>query len=267
VAEFTRADGSTLYYDQTGSGEPLLLLHGWSMSGAVFREIVPLLAEEREVFVPDLPGHGRSADPREMSLAGLAAAIGEFCRGLGLSRPELIGWSLGGMVALAATRDLDLAPRSLVLVGTTPRFTADHGWPHGLPEGQVRAMARDLRNNYAATMGHFFKLMFADDEISPARFRQLARECGGAGRLVDPAVAQAGLETLRTADLRPALEEIASPCLVLHGDLDRIVPCAAGRYLAEHLPQAAWQPLSGCGHAPFLSRPESFCRTVREFLG
>jgi pimeloyl-[acyl-carrier protein] methyl ester esterase len=236
------------------------------MSGQVFHEIVPRLAEKRRVLVPDLPGHGRSSDQPDLGLAALAAAIGEFCRGLGVARPHLLGWSLGGMVALEAARDPELAPRSLVLVAATPRFTAGEGWPHGLPEGQVKAMARDLRSNYAATMGQFFKLMFAADEVSLSRYQELARGCGGAGRLVDAAIAQAGLLTLRCSDLRPVLAEIASPCLVLHGDQDRIVPVAAGRYLAEQLPRARWQPLADCGHAPFLSRPEAFCRSVVEFL-
>jgi len=267
MAEFIRSDGSTIHYLQAGTGDPLLLLHGWSMSGAVFGEVIPELAARRQVLVPDLPGHGRSSDQPDMGLAALAAAIVEFCLGLGLQRPDLLGWSLGGMVALEAARAPLVDSRSLVLVSTTPKFAAGDDWSHGLPAGQVKAMDRDLRNNYAATMGRFFKLMFAENEISLPRYQELARKCGGAGRLVDAAMAQAGLQTLRESDLRPLLPEVTNPCLVLHGDQDQIIPAEAGRYLADHLPHAVWQSFDGCGHAPFLSRPEPFCQSVMEFLG
>ncbi len=153
-----------------------------------------------------------------------------------------------------------------ILLGSTPRFTAGGDWLAGLPAGQVRAMARDLKNNYLKTMGDFFTLQFAGETIERERQRRIVEFAVRAGHLPAPAVALAALESLRTADLREKVGQLDIPVLVVHGDLDRITLPACGRWLAEHLPQGRLAMLPGIGHAPFLSRPAQVFALWREFL-
>ncbi len=266
MKSLTLADGRSLAWREAGSGPPLVLLHGWSMSGAVFGEALRELGRDFRVLAPDLRGHGASDAGDGYALDDFAADLIEWADALALGEVNLLGWSMGGQVAMALSPLLRARLRRLVLVGTTPRFTAGEGWPHGLPEGQVRAMGRDLRRAYLKTMEDFFALQFDGEALERERYREIVRFAVREGRLPEPDVARGALETLRSADQRSDLAAIDVPTLVVHGELDRIVPVGAGRYLARHLPSAVAVFLPETGHAPFLSRPQQVFDRWREFL-
>ena len=98
---YAEVNGINLYYETHGSGRPLILLHGGLGSGEMFGPVLPLLAEHRTVIVPDLQGHGRTADiDRPLDLGLLADDIAALIDHLGLDRPDLVGASLGGGVAM-----------------------------------------------------------------------------------------------------------------------------------------------------------------------
>jgi len=258
-------NGQRLHYRDSGCGPPLLLLHGWGMSSAVFDEVVVRLGTRVRCLCLDLPGHGGSPAAAEFTLESLAETVEALVGQLGLARPFLLGWSLGGQVAqlVASRRQVSLA--GLILVATTPRFVAGPGWDHGLPELQLRALRRDLQRQYARTLGDFFQLMFTGEQQDPERFRNIVRFAAGAARLPDAETVLAGLELLQWNDLRDQLA-VESPCLVVHGEQDRIVPVAAGVYLAARIPAAELELVPAVGHAPFFSNPEQFCSRVESFL-
>lgn len=262
----TLADGRQIAWRQAGSGPPLVLLHGWSMSSVVFAEVLEELSGSFCLLAPDLRGHGASAPGAGYALADFTADLDEWLQRLGLPEIDLLGWSLGGQVALHWAPLLGERLRRLILVGTTPRFTAAADWEAGLPTTQVRAMARDLKRDYLKTMGDFFALQFAGETLPRERYRQIVKFAVRAGRLPAPEVALAALETLRCADQRLALDTIKVPVLLQHGTLDRITLPAAADYLAAQLPDARLELLPGVGHAPFLSRPQEVCRRWQEFL-
>lgn len=258
-------DGRRLAWREKGSGPALVLVHGWAMSSAVFAEALEALCGEFRVLAPDLRGHGASDAGDVHDLHGLASDLCWWAEALDLREMTLGGWSLGGQVALCAFGALRSRIRRLILVGTTPRFTAEEGWSHGLPATQVRAMSRDLKRRYEKTMGDFFALQFAGEEMAGERYRELLRFAVRGGRLPEPEVALAALDTLRQADLREDLSTVTCPALVIHGDLDRIIPLEAGRHLAEHLPEGRLRIMTGAGHTPFLSRPGETFQLWREF--
>jgi len=264
--QMTLADGRHLSWRESGSGPPLLLLHGWSMSSAVFSEVIDLLRADFRVLAPDLCGHGASEGGAGYAFADFAADLQEWIEHLDLVGAALIGWSLGGQVALALFAAVRERLRRLVLVGTTPRFASAADWTAGLPEVQVRAMARDLRRDYLRTMSDFFNRQFVEGEISRERFRAIAAFAVRGRTLPPPEVALAALESLRCGDQRRLLAGIDRPVLVMHGALDPITLPAAATYLAETLPEAELELLPGVGHAPFLSRPQQVCESWREFL-
>lgn len=265
-AAFQLPDGRRVAWREAGAGPPLVLVHGWSGSSAVFTEAMEEFSRDFRVLAPDLRGHGSSDAGEGYALGDLAADLFTWMDALDLRDASLLGWSLGGQAVMAAFPSLRPRVRRLLLVGTTPRFTAGEGWIHGLPEGQVKAMARDLRRNYLKTMGDFFALQFAGEEIPRVRYREIVEFAVRGGRLPDPGVALASLETLRVADQRRQIEGVDAPVLVVHGDGDRIVPPGAGAFLASHLPNAKLATVAGAGHAPFLSRPQEVFQLWRDFL-
>jgi pimeloyl-ACP methyl ester carboxylesterase len=98
--EYAEVNGINLYYETHGSGRPLVLLHGGLGSGEMFAPILPAVAERHQVILPDLQGHGRTADiDRPIDIRLMADDIAALIDHLGLDRPDVVGYSLGGGVA------------------------------------------------------------------------------------------------------------------------------------------------------------------------
>lgn len=260
------ADGTPLSYETAGTGRPLLLVHGWAMSGQVWHFQVGAFAGGRRVIVPDLRGHGRSVSAGPLSMAGFAGDLAALCAGLELERATLVGWSMGVQVVLEAFPLLRERVAALVLVGGTPRFTAADDYPYGLPPVEARGMALRLKRDYAGTMGDFFTSMFAPGELTDDAYQRLVREIVIPGRRPEPEAALKALAALTGADQRQQLAGIDRPTLLVHGSADTICLPGASRYMAGQLPDATLKVMEGCGHAPFLSRPEEFNRTLALFL-
>jgi pimeloyl-[acyl-carrier protein] methyl ester esterase len=252
----------TLHVEIRGHGPDLVLLHGWALHGGMWGPWLDRLAEGARLHLVDLPGHGRSGWPEEVrDLAGLARAVEPAVpRGA-----ALLGWSLGGLVALELARRRPQALRALVLVSTTPRFLAGPNWEHGLPAAVLEEFTRGLAGDYRRTVQNFLALQTRGDEHAGATLRLLRKQLAAHGE-PDPRGLAAGLTVLREADLRDELPRIALPTLVIAGEHDRLTPPGAGRELAVALPSARFRLIGRCGHAPFLSHPEEVLAEVRGFL-
>ena len=98
--EYAEVNGINLYYESYGTGRPLILLHGGLASGEMFGPTLTALSESHQVITPDLQGHGRTADiDRPIDIRLMADDIAALIDHLGLERPDLVGYSLGGGVA------------------------------------------------------------------------------------------------------------------------------------------------------------------------
>ena len=101
VGEYAEVNGINLYYETHGTGRPMVLLHGGLMSGEMFGPVLPALAERHQVIVVDLQGHGRTADiDRPIDIRLMADDIAALIDHLGLDKPDIVGYSLGGGVAM-----------------------------------------------------------------------------------------------------------------------------------------------------------------------
>ncbi|NCO52098.1 MAG: alpha/beta fold hydrolase [Deltaproteobacteria bacterium] len=254
-----------MHWVEIGQGLPLVLLHGWSMSHAVFAELAACLQNDFRLVIPDLPGHGRSETVAPSTLSAMLTRLTDVFA-LELREPfALLGWSLGGQLAQHWAVAEAARLRRLILLSTTPRFCAGNDWLHGLPVGALRLLRRNLQQAYFATLGHFFDEQFKTEALSPARRREIlafaVRPVG------PPPLAQAleSLDLLAQADLRPFSAHIQTPTLVIHGQDDVIIPHGAGDFLAAQIPGAQMLSLPATGHAPFLSHPEHLARSIRKF--
>jgi pimeloyl-ACP methyl ester carboxylesterase len=97
---YAEVNGVNLYYETHGSGRPMILLHGGLGSGEMFGPILPTLSASHQVILPDLQGHGRTADvDRPIDIRLMADDIAALIDRLGLEKPDIVGYSLGGGVA------------------------------------------------------------------------------------------------------------------------------------------------------------------------
>jgi pimeloyl-ACP methyl ester carboxylesterase len=144
TGQYADVNGIKLYYETHGTGRPLVLLHGGLMMGELFGPVIPLLAQHHQVITPDLQGHGRTADiDRPIDVRLMADDIGALIDHLGLERPDLVGYSLGGGVALQTAVKYPAKIRRLVVVSAN--ITRDAIPPEMLAQqGQVNAAAAEF---------------------------------------------------------------------------------------------------------------------------
>jgi pimeloyl-[acyl-carrier protein] methyl ester esterase len=252
----------SLYVEVRGQGPDLVLLHGWALHGGMWGPWLDGLAPHFRLHLVDLPGHGHSPwTPGLDCIADLARSVGR-CVPEGAS---LLGWSLGGMIALELARREPRRVSTLVLVATTPKFVADDDWEHGMRAAVLEEFARGLAGDHRGTVQNFLALQTRGDERSLETLRLLRRNLEAHGPPDTRALA-VGLEILRRSDLRGALPGTDRPALVIAGDRDRLTPVGAARALAEALPRAKLLVIPRSGHAPFLSHGPRVQAAVLDFL-
>jgi len=123
---YAPVNGLKLYYEIHGTGEPLILLHGGVGATEMFNPILPLLSNTRRVIAVDLQAHGRTADiDRPLTMEAMADDIAALIKHLGIEKADVMGYSLGGGVALRTAIQHPGAVRKLVVVSTA--FKRD-GW-------------------------------------------------------------------------------------------------------------------------------------------
>jgi pimeloyl-ACP methyl ester carboxylesterase len=141
TGHYAEVNGTNLYYETHGSGRPLILLHGGLGSGEMFGPVLPLLAARHQVVAVDLQGHGRTADiDRPIDVRLMAGDMAALIDHLRLERPDVVGYSLGGGVALQTAVRYPAKVRRLVMVSANVRPDAIYAEMRA-QQGQVNAAA------------------------------------------------------------------------------------------------------------------------------
>lgn len=259
-------DGRVFAWREAGRGTPLVLVHGWSMSSAVFLKACEVLSNDFRILAPDLRGHGHSSSGDDYGLESLCGDISVWLDSLGIDQAMFLGWSLGGQVGIKLATEQPHRVNRLALICSTPRFCNGDGWEEGLSPTQVRAMERNLKRNFMGTMGDFFFSMFSGEQHPPELYREILKESVRSVPQIQPEVSVGGLFTLRDTDLRNEARALTCPTLVHYGALDTITPRATGEWLADNIPGALVHCDESCGHAPFFSHPEATFQLWRKFF-
>ncbi len=237
----------------------VVFLHGWGFTARVWDDLAARLVPRFRAHVIDLPGYGAAPACDPYTLEAMAAAVARAAP----RRCHVVGWSLGGAVALEWARRAPRQVRRLALIAATPCFTRRLGWPCATAPAVLQDFACALKEDRSGQFARFLAAQTKGD-ARVKRAARLARQASAAG--APDAVLQAGLAVLARTDLRRELREVRQPALVLHGARDRVVPPGAGRRLAAALPDARFRLLRACAHGPFLSQPVLVAAALREFL-
>jgi pimeloyl-ACP methyl ester carboxylesterase len=259
-----QSDGATLYWEDEGSGEPVLLVMGLGMPATGWWRTVPVLAKRFRVLAFDNRGSGRSGRPKgPYSLAQLTADALAVLDAAGEESAHVYGISLGGMVAQELALLAPERVRSLVLGATTAG-----GREHERPDDETVDFLR-RRGSMPVEEGVWASIpyMYGPATLERAAER-IAEDVEQRLRFPpDRAGYQAQLAAASAHDTASRLGAIATRSLVLHGSADRIVPVANGRRLAEWLPRAGFHELAGAGHLYLTDAPEAGEIVVRFFRG
>ncbi len=244
-----------------GAGPDLVLVHGWGLNAAVWEPLTERLAGRHRLTSIELPGHGASPPPGEGTTT---ADLVEALLAAAPARAAWLGWSLGGLLALAVAQAAPDRITRLGLLATNPCFTRRADWPCAMAPEVLAGFARDLETQPQRTLQRFLGLV-ARGAPSADTLRDLRR------RVLDapaphPRGLALGLELLRDRDLRPALAAVSQPLWLGFGARDTLVPLAAADAVAALCPTARITRFEGAGHAPLLSHPDALVTALGPLL-
>ena len=262
----TLNEGARLFYESSGRGKPLLLVHGWSFNAGIWKDQIKHLKDQFQLIAVDLRGHGKSgAGKAKLTLEQFASDLAHLVERLELREVNLLGWSMGGSIALRLSLSCPERMKSLILVSTTPSLIQRDGFPHALPPVVVKRLRGKATRNHRKAFQMFLDQVFSPEEEKSDTIdtikNNLSHEMNGSKE-----TAEDSLASLMEEDLRNSLYRISLPTLIIHGDRDRICLPGAALFLRERLSNAKLLILKGCGHAPFLTSPLQFRKGLTEFL-
>jgi pimeloyl-ACP methyl ester carboxylesterase len=231
--------------------------------------VTDALAQGREVILFESAGVGRSTGEVPDTIPGMAAHLVAFAEALGLTEVDLLGFSLGGMVAQQIALDRSSLVRKMLLVGTAPEGGED------IMHLEKPELRRILEDPTLQGLQVLVKLFFTPSDSSQAAGQafaaRLAARTGEWEPISGPKVAQAQLAAFRAwehvdGERFGKLRGIRQPCLVVNGTLDNMIPVRNSYALGEHLPRAMLLTYPDAGHGSLFQYHESFVRYASLFL-
>jgi pimeloyl-ACP methyl ester carboxylesterase len=270
--QFLQVNGHSYAYRRFGNGSGLPLLCLQHFTGTLDNwdpAVTDPLASGREVILFDNAGVGRSTGDVPDTIAGMAGHAMAFLDELGTKTCDVIGYSLGGMVALQMVQDRPSIFRRMILVGTAPRGGEDimH-----LEKPSLAKRTQDPTNRgYDVLKKIFFTSSPASQASAEAFIRRLSQRKDDRDPVSGPKVANPQTAAFReweqfNGQRFAELSAIRHPTLVVNGVYDEMIPVPNSYRLSEHLPNAVLLTYPDAGHGSLFQYPESFTRHAAAFL-
>jgi pimeloyl-ACP methyl ester carboxylesterase len=266
-------DGTMLYYKDWGRGDPVVLLHGWPLTGDTFDDLAIKLVEAgKRCIIPDRRGFGRSDQPWDGydydTFADDVAAVLEDAKVQ--QSVALVGFSMGGgeVARFTSKQGRGRVSAAVFASSVVPKVAQSDDWPGGVSQAKLDQITVQMQQDRPGFLQTFLKQFYGwgvlarpvSEGVLDAGFQQ--GMMSGARPFYAAAAAWAGTDF--RPDL-PALEGI--PVLILHGTSDANVPIeGTGRKLAEALPHATLIEYDGSPHGIFETDKERFAKDVVGFL-
>ncbi len=243
-----------------GSGPAILLLHGVGGNHSIWNDMVPGLAKEFRVLVPDLRGHGRSRAPPDSHFT-FAEMIGDVLRLLddqGISSAHWVGLSAGALLALRATLERPDRVRSLTMVSGAA-YTDAH--TRAVAERWAETYAKEGTDRYALRL--LKDLYYPDWVEANLDFADAVRE---QVKHQDFTPAARWAKSMASFDERARIATVARPTLIVQAMNDAVVDASHGRILRQSIPGAQIRILAETGHEIPVERPQELRNAIADFV-
>lgn len=263
----TLDDGTRIWFRKTGSGPPLLHIHGSAFGHANFARLTPHMTSGFEVIDFDLPGYGESQCPTPITgFDDLARLLRKLVPALGYSKVHIHGTSFGAMIGLTLAATYPEVVDRLVLSCFLARYDAAARMMRATWKRAAREIGMDAVADLTSVAGFargFYEQAWAQEQLASMRI---------AFSRTRPEAFCAGTEMIERTDLSPLVERVRVPVLLLAGAEDNMTPfspAASGfgfEQIRARLPTARCEVLQGCGHYLVLEQPEAAAALIRRFL-
>lgn len=266
-------NGARLFYQETGTGEPLILIPGLGLDHTYYAQGVPLMSRSLQTIAVDLRGIGQSSlEDRQYSVQVWADDIAALIEHLGHPNAHVLGTSLGGTIALSLAVRHPERVRSLIAVGAFSELNRSVELNYALRKRLIAHLGM------SAEIADFISLwimtpQFLDSEQGAA----IAEDLRAGISRNDPTLYTAFLDAILAlgrrqpgGDVPPltaALNQITAPTLVACADNDHFVPGELSRIIHAGIPNARFVEIPGGGHIPFIEAPELITEAVVDFVG
>lgn len=237
-----------------GSGECIVILHGWGAYGEVYRLLINLLKTNFRVIVPDMPGFGKTSEP---SFAYDTDDYAEFVRllleKLGVTDFSLVGHSHGGRTAIAyCTRNGNINPKKLVLIDSA-----------GIPAKKT------LKKSLRIKTYKIFKniLSFAPvKNVFPNALENMKKRFGSSDYAAASNVMRESMVKVLNSDITERLNKIAVPTLLIWGENDTATPITDAKLMEKLIPDCGLVTVKNAGHFSFADDFALTSRVLRSFF-
>jgi pimeloyl-ACP methyl ester carboxylesterase len=270
--ELLQVNGHSYAYRRFGHGAALPLLCLQHFTGTLDNwdpAVTDPLAFGREVILFDNAGVGRSTGEVPETIAGMAGHAMAFLDGLGIKTCDVVGYSLGGMVALQMVQDRPSIFRRMILVGTAPRGGEDI--MHLEKPSLAKRIQDPTNRGYDVLKKIFFTSSPASQAAGEAFIRRISQRKDDRDPVSGPKVANAQVAAFRDwegykGQRFAELTAIRHPTLVVNGVHDEMIPVPNSYRLSENLPNAVLLTYPDAGHGSLFQYPDSFTRHAAAFL-
>lgn len=255
-----KSEKDQLQYRQFGTGKDLVMLHGWGLNSGVYDKLLEELASDYRVTLIDLPGYGVNNHiiPDNYDLPSVAKMVSQILP----ERCALLGWSFGGLVAQRIALDMQEQIEKLILVASTPKFAAqkEEEWHGVLPE-VLDLFKEHLQSTYSKTLDRFMAMQAIGSETAKSDIVIIKKSVSV---YPDPhtTALEAGLQILKSEDLRSEVANLNIPTLRIYGQLDSIVPEKAIPVISDCQPTSESIIIGKASHSPFISHQEEFVSAI-----
>jgi 3-oxoadipate enol-lactonase len=260
--ERARIRGIEMAYDMEGSGQPVLLLHGFPFDRTMWRGQLEALRDRYRVITPDLRGFGETGAQSEQpaTMREMAEDVAALMDSLEIERFTLGGLSMGGYVALAFYRHFPLRVRNLILADTRPQSDTDEA--RGNRERQAQAA---LSEGMEGIVDAMLPKLLAPETLSERK--DVVEALRAMMLATDPRGAAAALRGMMERENQTSLlPRILAPTLIIVGSLDQLTPPKDAELMRREIRGSRLEVIEGAGHVSNLERPSEFNRALRDFL-
>lgn len=247
-------------YMTVGSNEPLVLIHGWGVSSAIWSLVVKQLSQHYCVYLVDLPGIGEQPELDDYALKNIAEIL---LRKLP-KQAVWCGWSLGGLVATYVACHFPDRVTKLVQISASLKFVEEGDWL-GVKKDVFELFKENVSKQPQKTLNRFLSLQAMGSETVKTDIATIKKLIADQPEPKLSALV-AGLDLLNTVDLRTEFSQLRMPCLILLGELDGLVPIANAPSLIKLNPLQQQVIFKSSSHAPFISESEKFIKVLIGFI-